>query len=450
MRLPNPLATRTGRLAAFFALYLTEGIPLGFTATAIATQMRRQGLGPAEIGAFVGSLYLPWAFKWAVGPFVDVFSSDRFGRRRLWIVIAQALMVISLMVALPVNFTTEIKLFTMLILIHNAFGATQDVAIDALAVNVLHKDERGLANGLMFGGAYLGQAVGGSGVLFLAPLIGFANTYYFVAACILTVTILVALPMREPAGPPRPPRTGTASGAAGREVVRYVVDCWRESTGNRAAWVGVLNALLPPGAFALGLALQSNLAVELGLDDTQVGLITLWSTIISALGCVAGGWISDRFGRRRSLAFFIFGTTLPTLYLAWAMQQSGWIMPVPTQQPDRPVPPAELVGVYWAAVLAYNVFQGLYYGTRAALFMDITTPRVAATQFTAYMAMQNFVIAYTANWQGWLVERWGYPRTLAVDCAFGLVGLALLPFMSPVRKRAEIPPGAALPEAIEP
>ena len=91
--LRNLLATRNGRLAAFFALYLTEGIPLGFTATAVATQMRRQGLGPAAIGAFVGSLYLPWAFKWAVGPFVDVFGAERFGRRRVWIVAMQCLMV---------------------------------------------------------------------------------------------------------------------------------------------------------------------------------------------------------------------------------------------------------------------------------------------------------------------------------------------------------------------
>jgi PAT family beta-lactamase induction signal transducer AmpG len=63
MRFPNLLASRNGRLAAFFFLYLTEGIPLGFTATAIATQMRRQGVGPAEIGAFVASLYLPWALS---------------------------------------------------------------------------------------------------------------------------------------------------------------------------------------------------------------------------------------------------------------------------------------------------------------------------------------------------------------------------------------------------
>ena len=43
MRLPNLLVTRRGRLAAFFLLYVTEGVPLGFAATAVATQLRRQG-----------------------------------------------------------------------------------------------------------------------------------------------------------------------------------------------------------------------------------------------------------------------------------------------------------------------------------------------------------------------------------------------------------------------
>ena len=76
MRLPNLLATKNGRLTAFFLLYLTEGIPLGFAATAVATQLRRQDVGPAEIGAFVGSFYLPWAFKWAFGPVIDVFVSQ--------------------------------------------------------------------------------------------------------------------------------------------------------------------------------------------------------------------------------------------------------------------------------------------------------------------------------------------------------------------------------------
>jgi PAT family beta-lactamase induction signal transducer AmpG len=455
MRLPDPLATRKGRLAAFFFLYLTEGIPLGFTATAIATQMRRQGLGPSEIGAFVGSLYLPWAFKWVVGPIVDVFSSDRFGRRRLWIVLAQTAMVASLMATLPVHFSTEIKLFTALIIIHNIFGATQDVAIDALAVNVLREDERGLANGLMFGGAYLGQAIGGSGVLFLAPHIGFSNTYWFVAAWILSVTLLVALPMREPKGPPRPQGQGRPLEVAGREIASFVVDSFKAFTGSRAALVGVLFALSPAGAYALGLALQSNLAVELGLDDAHVATLNLWATIISALGCVAGGWLSDRFGRRRMLALYLAATAIPTLILAAAMQRAGWIMPIDPKAIARPVPSAELVAVFWAMTILYSVPQGLMYGTRTALFMDITTPRVAATQFTAYMAMLNLVIAYSARWQGWAVERWGYPKTLVVDSVLGVVCIALIPLMGrasqPQAVAIEAPgPGAAIPEAIEP
>src|SRR5262245_43592041 len=455
MRLPNPLATRAGRLAAFCLLYLTERVPLGVTATAIATQMRRQGLGPAEIGAFVGSLYLPWAFKWVVGPIVDVFSSDRFGRRRLWIVVAQTAMVATLMATLPVHFTTQIKLFTLLIIIHNIFAATQDVAIDALAVNVLREDERGLANGLMFGGAYLGQAIGGSGVLFLAPHVGFSNTYWFVAAWILSVTLLVALPMREPKGPPRPPREGGALSAAGRDIGTFVVDSFRAFTGSRAALVGVLFALSPTGAYALGLALQSNLAVELGLNDAQVATLNLWATIVSALGCVAGGWLSDRFGRRRMLALYLAATAIPTLILAATMQRAGWVMPVDPQAAGRPAPSAELVGIFWAMTILYAVPQGLMYGTRTALFMDITTPRVAATQFTAYMALLNFVIAYSARWQGWAVERWGYPKTLVVDSVLGMVCIALIPLMGPARQPADVTvgapePGGAVPEAIEP
>ena len=451
MRLPDLLASRRGRLAAFFALYLTEGIPLGFTATAVATQMRRQGIGPAEIGTFVASLYLPWAFKWAIGPFVDVLASDRWGRRRMWIVMAQVMMVVTLLAAMPVKLPMELQLFTWLILAHNIFAATQDVAIDALAVNVLREDERGLANGLMFGGAYLGQALGGSGTLFLTKYTGFPATFLVVGAMILSVTLLVALPMREAKGPPRAHAAGHALAVAGREIGGFVMQSLRAFVGTRAAFIGLLFALMPAGAYALGLALQSNLAVELGLNDDQVGWINLWSAVISALGCVVGGWLSDRFGRRRTLALYLIGTAIPTAALAWVMQRHGWIMPVSPTADGRPVPDPALVSFFWTAVLSYSVFQGLMYGTRTALFMDVTNPRVAATQFTAYMALLNFVISYSATWQGAAVERWGYPTTLAIDAGAGLLCIALLPLMSLSRReRAGMPPPSAIPEAVQP
>src|SRR5262249_3822474 len=105
---------------------------------------------------------------------------------------------------------------------------------------------------------------------------------------------------------------------------------------------------------------------------------------------------------------------------------------------------------FWIATLTYSVFNGLMYGTRTALFMDVTTPAVAATQFTAYMALLNLVIAYSAKWQGWAVERWGYPRTLVVDALAGLAGLALLPLRKPGKRPVAHVPGAATPEGVQP
>ena len=96
------------------------------------------------------------------------------------------------------------------------------------------------------------------------------------------------------------------------------------------------------------------------------------------------------------------------------------------------VPPVALA--FWWSVLAYMGLQGLMYGTRTAVFMRIANPDVAATQFTAYMAMMNLVTVYTAWWQGYAIERWGYPTTLYLDGALGLICIAILPLM---RERVE-------------
>ena len=430
MQLPNLLATRLGRLSAFFFLYVTEGIPLGFGATAIATQLRRADVGPAEIGAFVGSFYLPWAFKWAFGPFIDVFVSERLGRRRGWILGTQIMLVVTLLVASQFDLPAQLGLLTGVLLVHNSFGAMQDVAIDALAVNTLRPDERGVANGVMFAGAAMGLALGGSGVLFLMPYFGLQGGFYFVAGCIATVTVFVVLPLREPATA-LAERRAAGLASAGREMRRFCAEAFRSFLGTRGAFAGLFFALLPAGAMSLGLALQTNLAVDLGLNDASVAWLALWSQIIAASCMVLGGWLSDRYGRRRTLFIYLALMSLPVFYLTAVLSQHGWVTPNPAEGALRRDVPAALVTALWVAVLLYSVAQGLMYGTRSAIFMDVTNPRVAATQFTAYMAMMNMAIAYSATWQGIAVEALGYPKTLLIDAITGLLCLAVLPLIKP-------------------
>ena len=168
-KLPNLLASRTGRLSGFFGLYVCEGLPQGFTGTAVALEFKRMGMTGAAIGAFAATIMLPWTWKWLMGPVVDNFHLARFGRRKQWILLAQAGMLLTLLVSLflfpqvetgpdGTKVFTGLALFSGMLLAHNIFAASQDVAIDALACETLGEHERGLANGLMFAGAQAGAA----------------------------------------------------------------------------------------------------------------------------------------------------------------------------------------------------------------------------------------------------------------------------------------------------
>ena len=444
------LGSRYGRLAAFFLLYVTEGIPLGYTATFVATLMRREGVTPDVIGTFVATLYLPWSFKWAAGPFVDLFRSKRLGPRRAWIVGTQFIMTASLMSLAALNLlkgvtVTDVQLFTLVVIVSNVFGAIQDVAIDALAVDTLHESERGLANGLMFAGAAVGQAIGGSGALYLLKYLNFWGATLFVGGWLTAVLVLVSFMLRE-----RSTETYVRHhGSVSDQIINYLMTAKTAFFGSKLGMLGLVLALLPAGGHALGLALQSNLAVELGLSDDQVATLNLASTLAFAVFCAGGGWISDAFGRLRSLSIFIVLTTIPTLLLAWLLWRAGWIMPVDPTMANRPLPPDWLITAFWAATILFNMANGLMYGTRSAFFMDFCDPKVAATQFTAYMALMNLVISYTAFWQGHAIEAFGYPMTLVLDAVAGLLCLAVLavvPFArradGPRLRRTPLPPDA--------
>jgi MFS transporter, PAT family, beta-lactamase induction signal transducer AmpG len=308
----------------------------------------------------------------------------------------------------------------------------QDVAIDALAVNVLRDEERGQGNGLMFAGAYIGQIVGGAGVQFLLPYLPSLNpAFVVVALAILTITASVSLRLREPPAP-RPTgadggTTRSALGAVGAEIRAYVVTAMRSMLASRANVALAVMALFPAGAYALSLTLKQPLGVELGFRDTKMATFNLVTTLFAAAGCAAGGWLSDKLGRRKALALYIVLMSLPNLLLAWSLHRHGWIFPVNPTAATKPVAADALVTAFWASAVASALFMGLMYGARSALYMDLSNPAVAGTQFTAYMSLMNLALSYSAWWQGKAAVKLGYPATLLIDAGFGLVCLLVLP-----------------------
>ncbi|MFN9945035.1 MAG: hypothetical protein ACK56I_36760, partial [bacterium] len=132
----------------------------------------REAAGAAAVGTIISLAVLPWSFKWAWGPVVDSGLFATLGRRRPWLLLAQAMMVVTGL-ALPLA-AGDVVLLGWLVLLHNVFVGLQDVAIDALAVDMLEGRQRERASGMMFGSAYAGTILGGAGLGLVMARFGLA------------------------------------------------------------------------------------------------------------------------------------------------------------------------------------------------------------------------------------------------------------------------------------
>ncbi len=436
----NLLDTRNGRFTTFGVLYISEGIPYGFTSIAMVAFMRQYGVSLEAIGAFVAALFLPWAFKWAWAPLIDLVRLDRWGGRRAWIIGCTSMMLVTLLVTANIDAQADFRWLLVMVMLHNFFCATQDVAIDSLAVSTLQPDERGRGNGFMFGGQYFGIMLGGGGAVFVSGLLGFQGALAYVATLSLINLAFVVLFVRDPYARPDARREAGAMRALVTKLVAFVQEVyasfWRSGRG---PILGTVTSLLPCGAMALAYATLSTIQVDYGLDENQIALLQVFNTVAAAAGCLAGGYASDRLGHRMMVAVGFGCTAIVTFGLATQIDQLGLAAVAP--------------GFFYGSVLAHGFFFGVSYGARNAIFMGMTNPVVAATQFTAFMGMSNLAISYGNYWQGIVAERMGYATVLYADALIGLLVIAIIPFLRPreeplvdaipVGKPAVVTPAAA-------
>ena len=74
-------------------------------------------------------------------------------------------------------------------------------------------------------------------------------------------------------------------------------------------------------------------------------------------------------------------------------------------------------------------FVGAFTTVSYALFMDLTDPRLGATQFSAFMAATNGCESWAAWSGGRIVASHGYPAAFLIMSLVSLASLPLLPLM---------------------
>ena len=416
MRPRNLLATKNGRFLTFGILYISEGIPYGFTSIAMVAFMRQQGVSLELIGAFVGALFLPWAFKWAWAPLIDLIKLDRLGGRRAWIIFCTVMMIITLLITAMVDFKENFSLLLAMIVLNNLFCATQDVAIDSLAVSTLRANERGRGNGFMFGGQYLGIMLGGGAAVFVSGMFGFEVALAYISVLLFINLLFVLFYVHDPQADPLARRQSHVIRKLVISMTSFVKEVYASFwKSGRGPMVGVAFALLPNGALALAYATLGTIQVDYGLNSSQIAELQIYNTVASAIGCILGGTLADRFGSKRIVATAYFLTALPTLMLAMQISNGG-LQSVQS-------------GSFYGIIIVHGFFYGMAFGVRNAILMGMTNPAIAATQFTAFMAMGNLAISFGNYWQGMVAERVDYSAVLYIDSLIAVLAILVVPFL---------------------
>ncbi len=440
MKTPNYLSSRIGRLTALFFLFMAKGIPWGFASATLVKIMSEQGVGEEEIALFFSTLMWPWAFKWLFGPILDLFYIKRLGKRRTWLLFGQVVMAVTLVGVSRIDFAVHLKLFTYVMLVHTCFAALHGVVIGALACDVVEENDRGLANGIMSAGAYIGPMVGGSGVLFLLDqkLVSLEASYYWVSLCVLAVTACVTLFIGEKPEPEETPSQGTATERFRREIADYLRTAVRSFLESKPALFGVFFTALPAGAYAFAMSFGTTITEKaIHMSKTEFAIYTAVQSVVPAAFCLIGGWLSDRFGRRKVMALSVVGVALPTLYFAYVLHSLGIVQLDGAANRLTESQMFRLDLIYWGVSIVYVAVQAIGYAVQSAIWMDVTNPAVAATQFTAYSALFNFTRSYYAIVVGSATVKFGCPRMLVFDALFGMLCLIPLFFMTKAKEGSE-------------
>ncbi|HJQ99873.1 MAG TPA: MFS transporter, partial [Candidatus Polarisedimenticolaceae bacterium] len=153
---------RSWRTASVALLSFSSGLPLGLVWIAIPDWMRSIDVDIRVVG-LITLAQAPWSFKMLWSPLMDRYTPAFLGRRRGWTLIAQVALLIGTLALAGVGSRPETPWVVGALALAIAFAsATQDIAVDAYAVDVLRKEEQGIAVGARIAIYRMAMLVAGS------------------------------------------------------------------------------------------------------------------------------------------------------------------------------------------------------------------------------------------------------------------------------------------------
>lgn len=401
------------------ALGFSAGLPLLLVLGTLSFRLREAGVARSDIGylSWVGLVY---AFKWAWAPLVDRLPipllTQRMGRRRSWLLLAQALVIgglVGMALADPRGGLAPLVWCALLV----AFGsATQDIALDAFRIESAETRKQAALAAAYQTGYRLAMIWAGAGVLSIAAWTeitgasGYQNAgwkaAYLVMAASMAVGVITVLLSSEPTQRVMP-RARNAAEWLKNVLVEPFADFIRRYKW-QAALILSLIAIYRISDVVMGI-MANPFYVDMGFSKEEVAAVSkVFGVVMTLVGAFVGGILSMRLGVMRVLMLGAVLSAASNLLFAW----------LATQGHDMTM----LVLV----VSADNLAGGIASAAFIAYLSSLTNISYSATQYALFSSLMLLLPKFLAGYSGVFVDAHGYVPFFVGTALLGLPVLLLV------------------------
>lgn len=401
-----------------FFLGFSAGLPLLLVLGTLGFWLREAGIDRSTIG-YLSWVALFYAGKWLWAPLVDrvpiLFLTKRLGRRRSWLLFAQALIIFGLIgmaTTDPKQNLEPIVWFALLV----AFGsATQDIALDAFRIESAKAQYQAALAASYQTGYRLAMIWAGAGALWLAARaetttgIYLAEAWQFAYLCMalsISVGVVTTLLSPEPQAVLLP-----KARSAGQWLQQTLIEPFADFI-SRYRWQAFLIlgliAIYRISDVVMGI-MANPFYVDMGYTKDEVAAVTkVFGVIMTLVGAFLGGLLTMRFGVMRVLLLGGVLSAASNLLFAWLSTRGH-----------------DLNGLVWV-ISADNLSSGIASAAFIAYLSSLTNVQYSATQYALFSSMMLLLPKWLAGFSGVYVDTFGYEHFFIATALIGIPVLILI------------------------
>lgn len=391
----------------FTILILPMGVSTGYVSVTLGYLLSAAGVSVEKIAALVAAGMLPHIFKFIWAPLVDATLSFK---KWYWMAGIFSSVGIFATGILPMK-ESSLGYLTLIVLLSQFAVTFLCMATEGLMAYNVPEALKGRTGGFFQAGNLGGAGLGGGLGLFLAqrlsaPWMAGATLAVICLACCFALVFF------------KDPKITIREEKIRNTYENLFSDVW-DTIKTKSGLLALLLCFLTLGTGAAS-NLWASIAKNWNASADTVALTTgIISGLISAVGCLIGGWICDQINSRN--AYLLFGLSAAVILVAMGY-----------------APKTELMFIIWT--LLYALTTGLCYAGFTAFTLEAIGKGAAATKYNIFAALSNVPIYLMTYILGIAFTRFGLKAMLNAEAAFAIAAIILFILVQKIiyRNRKEV------------